>query len=562
MKKLKNLLSVALSFALILTGILPLCFADDTSGAVRFAVGADVHIRLPDSEVEVSYPESELYYHAWGSGNLTYEAPGLLCEMLDDARANGAEFVLLCGDLAHNGAAVQHDYFASLLRQFEAESGIPVYVIPGNHDYYADYTPADFKDCYSGFGYGEALTVDDITASYTADLPGGYRLIAIDSNIPGDDGDGIDQRLLDWIGRQADAALEDGRTPVAMMHHSLLDPIPFAGVLMKDFVIRDSKKIAEFFVSHGIHYVFTGHEHGNDISVYTDKKGNKIYNVLTTALSSYPIEYRMVEFDGMKAEITMREITELESQYMPAGYNDAQRAAIAEDFTAYALGFFKFSVEKKIGRVISPEFIKNYLPEDGALADAVDLLMPIVAEALNMPLYDSGDGCVSVESLAKKAGAKLPASEYKYALDLVSGAVAKVYYGGEDFPTYSSPEGRILIITLNTLLKYVLAQAGNKVSTDSINRILALFGLDEIEELDVNKWNRIYVPGAGLLYLEAEAALSPLINRFATDDAVPDRDASLDAETEKTDLFARIKDFLTRLFKVFISVFRTVDAAC
>ncbi len=562
MKSLKIFCSLLLSLLFLLTWVPVWGAASGSSAGVRFAVSADVHLRLPDSEIQADYPESELYYHAWGSGNLTHEAAGLLHEMLDDAEEKGAEFVLLCGDLAHHGTPEQHEYVADILRRFENDTGIPVYVIPGNHDYYHDTTPADFKALYAGFGYDEALTVDSGTASYTADLPGGYRLIAIDSNKPGDDGDGIDQRLLDWIAGQADIAVKEGKTPVAMMHHSLLDPIPYAEILMKDFIVRDHEKIAELFADHGIHYVFTGHEHGNDISLYTSKKGNKVYNILTTSLSSYPLEYRMVEMNSFRAEITMEQITELEPQYIPQGYNDAQRAAIAEDYTAFALGFFKFSVEKKISRLISPEFINGYLGDDSALTGVIDTLMPVVAEALYMPLYDQGDGKVSVEYLAKKAGAKLPESEYKYALDLVSSAVAMVYYGGEDFPTYSSPVGRLLIVTLNTLLKYVLSEAGNRFSAESLNRILALFGLDEIEELDVNKWNRIYVPGAGLLYIEAEAALSPLINKFATDDEVPDRDASLDASPEKTGFSARIKSFMERLFRILLSVFRTVESAC
>lgn len=562
MKSLKIFFALLLSLLLLLPCAPVWVFASGSAAGIKFAVAADVHLRLPDSEIPADYPESELYYHGWGSGNLTHEAAGLLHEMLAGAEENGAEFVLLCGDLAHHGTPEQHEYVADILRGFENDTGIPVFVVPGNHDYYHDTTPADFKVLYADFGYDEALAADSETASYTADLPGDYRLIAIDSNDPGDDGDGIDRRLLDWIAGQADIAVKEGKTPVAMMHHSLLDPIPYAEILMKDFIVRDHEKIAELFADHGIRYVFTGHEHGNDISLYTSKKGNKVYNVLTTSLSSYPLEYRMVEMDSFKAEITMEQITELEPQYIPQGYNDAQRAAIAEDYTAFALGFFKFSVEKKISRIISPEFINGYLDDDSALTGAVDVLMPIVAEALYMPLYDSGDGNVSVEYLAKKAGTKLPQSDYKYALDLVSGAVAMVYYGGEDFPTYSSPEGRLLIITLNTLLKYVLAEAGNKVSADSLNRLLALFGLDEIEELDVNKWNRIYVPGAGLLYIEAEAALAPLINKFATDDEVPDRDASLDASPEKTGIAEKIKSFLERLFRIITAIFRTVESAC
>ena len=196
----KSLLSVLLAATLLFSCMAPALAAD--AGAVRFAVATDVHLRLPDEDLPAYYPESELYYSCWGSGNQTHEAAGLLTQMLRRAEENGAAFVLLGGDLAHNGEEAQHRYFASLLQAFEEESGIPVYVVPGNHDFYAC-TPAQFKEYYADFGYAEALAADDVTASYTAELPGGFRLIAVDSNDPGKDGDGLNDRLFSWIEAQA-----------------------------------------------------------------------------------------------------------------------------------------------------------------------------------------------------------------------------------------------------------------------------------------------------------------------------------------------------------------------
>ncbi len=518
--------AVLLAFTLLLT----LVSASAAAAAayerpVRFAVAADVHLRLPDEDLPLYYPESELYYSCWGSGNQTHEATGLLLETLARAEENGAEFVLLCGDLAHDGAEPQHRYFASLLQGFEDASGIPVYVIPGNHDYYKS-TPTQFREYYNAFGYGEALAADDKTASYTADLPGGYRLIAIDSNVPGKDGDGLDERLFAWIEAQAAAAAADGKTPIAMMHHPLLEPIPYAGLLMKDFIVRDHEAVAERFAQWGIPYVFTGHEHGNNITSFTGSNGATVFDILTTSLNSYPMEFRMAELSEEGMKVNMERIESLDPVYIPPGYNDAQRAAIAEDYTAYSLGFFKFSVAKKIERVIAPEFIKDALGVDsGALADAVDIVMPLVTEALNMPFYaDEGE---SVAALAAAAGAELPPSDYGSLMDLITSLVAVVYRGGEDLPAAKAPESRIFLVALNTLLKYILAQTGNRVSADSLNRIFGVLGFDRIDMIDLYRWNRTYVPGAKNSYAAAEAALAPLLNKFLVDDSVPDRDAVL-----------------------------------
>ena len=550
---LKKAVSILLSAAVLLTLFyMPALAASGEKRAVRFAVAADVHLRLPDADLPVSYPESELYYSCWGSGNQTHESAGLLLQALSRAEENGAQFVLLCGDLTHYGNETQHRYFASLLRGFEEESGIPVYVVPGNHDYY-ETTPARFRDYYADFGYTEALAADDVTASYTADLPGGYRLIAVDSNDPGKDGDGLDERLFSWIGAQADSAAADGKTPLVMMHHPLLEPIPYASLLMKDFIVRDHETVAERFAGWGFSYVFTGHEHGNNITSFTGSDGRVVYDILTTSLNSYPTEFRMADLTEQEMTITMERLESLDPAYIPPGYNDAQRAAIMEDYTAYSLGFFKFSVAKKIERVIAPDFIKNALGQDsGALADAVDVVMPLVAEALNMPFYaEQGE---SVASLAAAAGAKLPASDYQSLMDLITSLVAVVYCGGENLPVPESPEGRILIVALNTMLKYVLAQAENRVTREQLNSIFGTLGLDGIGGTDLYRWNRAYIIGADYSYAAAETVLAPLLNKFLVDDDVPDRDAVLAPTGSEKNAGSRFAVLIGKLKAFFASV--------
>ena len=555
-----KIVALLLVCAVMLTGASVFAGASEAERPVRFAVATDVHLRLPDEDLPVYYPESDIYYSCWGSGNQTHEAAGLLRQALQRAAESEAEFVLLCGDLAHNGTEAQHRYFAALLRDFEDESGIPVYVVPGNHDYYAS-TPDQFRTYYADFGYGEALASDDATASYTAELPGGRRLIAVDSNTPGKDGDGLDERLFSWIGQQARAAAAEGKTPILMMHHPLLEPIPYAGLLMKDFIVRNHEAVARRFAGWGIRYVFTGHEHGNNVTSFTCPDGSVVYDILTTALNSYPTEFRLIDLSADGMSIAMQRIEALDPAYIPPGYNDAQRAALTADYTAYSLGFFKFSVAKKIERVIAPEFIKEALGEDaGPLADAVDLVMPLVAEALNMPFY--ADEGVCVASLAAAAGASLPPSDYSSLMDLATSLVATVYRGGENLPAGKAPESKLFLVALNTMLKYILAQTGNRVSAQSLNRIFGVLGFDRLDRVDLYRWNRAYILGANCSYAAAESVLAPFLNRFLVDDAVPDRDAVLrpsEAQTGSgflalvrrlTALFARFADLLKALFPV------------
>ncbi len=545
--------------ALILTtgcfGIIS--FADGQDDEIRFAVCTDIHALEKGAVPAVNYPENELYFHARNSGNLYTEAIGIFVTFLTKMKEEKPDFIILPGDLANDGNQEEHEYFASILNLFEEESGIPVYVAPGNHDYYRS-TREEFKSYYHNFGYDEAVNVDTQTASYCVDLPGNFRLIAIDSCLEGKDGDGFDDRLFGWIEARANEAKESGRTVISFMHHPLLDPIPYAELLMKDFIVRDSKKVAEKFTQYGIQYVFTGHEHGNNISAYTGKNGRTVYDILTTALSSYPLEYRMVNLSKDAMDIKNETILECNFDYITEGFTPKQLELMRTDYTEYSKGYFKYSIERKIAKYLTPEFIAGALNQkSGPLYDTIQTVMTLVGEAVEMPLYNKDYDGTTVESIAAKSGVKLPESDYYNLMDLISSGVASIYYGNENMGIETSPEGKLLITALNTQLKYVLAEAGNRQTTQVINSVISAFGLEEIDELNVSLLNRLPLPGADNFYEIAYTIFEPLINKFLVDDDISDRDAVLPGPGETVDppkkintFFDKVLSFIKYVFKV------------
>lgn len=555
---MKKILSVFLA-AVIAAGALfavPSVFAEDNT--LKFATATDIHSKEIEESIPVNFPENELYFHAANTGNLYNEAIGILETFLSRAVEEGAEFILLTGDMTNSGTIEQHEYFASVIGEFEDNTGIQVYATPGNHDY-SNSKPDDYKRIYEKFGFDEAIAVDDVTASYVVDLPDGYRLIAIDSNNPGSSGDGIDERLLSWIAAQAEKGHADGKKLIAAMHHSLLEPIAFAPILMGDFIVRDYKDIAEQFTQWGIQYVFTGHEHGNNVSRFVGSNGSTVYNILTTALTSYPLNYRMVTFDDEKVDIKCESITECNFDYLIGGYTDAQLDLMEKDYTEYSYGYFRYSIEKKIAKYITPEFIKDKLNADsGALADALDAVMPIVERALQMPLYKADTDGESVEALANAASATLPASDFYNLYDLVTAAVAAHYYGNENL-SYDEV-GKVLIVALNTMLKYILAEAGNEVTTLALNKVVEAIGFNKLNKVDLFRWNRALVAGADNSYEVAFAVLEPLLNQFLQDDELPDRDVTLPAIGEKVEKESFISRFIEKLKFFFEYIFKVVFA--
>ncbi len=521
---MKKALSILLTLVMLAAVSAPALTAFAASDTVKFAVGTDIHIENTRTELEVNYPESELYFHASGSGNLYDQAGALTRDFLYASAKEGAEFILITGDLTRHGSEEQHEYVAALLRSFEKKTGIPVYVIPGNHDYYAGLSRDDFRRIYADFGYSQALCQDGATASYTADLNKKYRLIAVDSNDPGEDGDGVTSALLKWIKAQCAQAKADGKEIIYMMHHPLLEHLYMGKVLMKDFMLRNSKAVAEMFTRWGIEYVFTGHEHGNDVESYAGANGKVVYDVLTTALSSYPLEYRLVKMNSEGADLKMRKIEKCDTGALIDGYTSAQKAALRSDYEKFAYEYFRYSVEKKILRILAPSFIKKELKlGEDTPAFMIDTLFTAISDALTMPLYDSGNG-VSIEKLAASKGVKIPASQYGSLIELASAMVAMHYYGDENMPADSSPECEILVKGLNTGLEYVLTRCGR----GSLNLLLGILGAslgtDELSPLFT-----AHLLGKENTYIVAEQVLYPLLNKFAVNYGLKDRDVFLAA---------------------------------
>lgn len=557
-KNFKSIISVILSLTVVIGAVCCSFTAFAEDGKLTFALATDIHIDSQKTEIDVNYPENELYFHASGSGNLYDEAAGLTKTFLNQAAEQDVDFVLISGDLTRSGTFDEHNFVAGIFREFTKKTGTPVYVIPGNHDYKSGTKPDDFKKLYADISYCNALAVDTETASYTADLPGGYRLIAVDSNDPGNDGDGITDRLLNWIDGQVADAKADGKEIIYTMHHALLEHIPLGRVLMKDFVVRNTDKLADRFCEWGIQYTFTGHEHGNDISKHTGKNGKVVYDILTTSLSSYPLEYRMITYSKNGVDIKMQGIDKCDFDSLIGGYNEKQLALMKSDYKAYAYGLFKYSIEKKVLKYVSPDFLKNKLKvEDGILSDEIDAVLGLVVNTLNMNLYDNGDGSQSIEALAAEKGVALPKSDYYSMADLVSSLVALHYHGDENLPCNESPEGEILIKSLNTGLQYIISNVGS----EAVSALIPF--IDEIlpeQSAGLKIWFTAASFDRENSYKVAEKILYPIFDKFTFDAAPSDRDITLPAIGETVSTQERVIDVLEKILAVIKYIFTVVSA--
>ncbi len=419
-----------------------------------FAVASDLHIAVPEEELTIS-SSSTLYPHANRRTSLHNESSFILEKFLEQcAEDKDVEFVLIPGDLGNDGRhnPAEHVLVAKILREFEQKTGKQVYVINGNHDIGPNlpYTYEMFKENYAEFGYDLALETREEDCSYTADLGRKYRLIALDScdhNIK--TADGLTEERLNWALEQADKAQEDGRYPILMMHHNLLPHMPIQDVIYKAFIVKDYKSVADKFANHGIQIVFTGHEHSSDVTTFTTTNGYQITDFCNTALTMYPVEYRMIYMSEYEIRYMAKEVQGIDTDALSQaveGYTPEILQAMDNDLNAYSKGFLKEGVSVLVKELFNPELLGMAEGDDyyELFSNMIDKIQII----LDLPLYGEG----SIEEMGKKYNMEIPKTNYSTGYDAVSEIVA-LHYAGEENYSYQTPEVLIFLRMLAIILR-------------------------------------------------------------------------------------------------------------
>lgn len=496
---------------------------------LSFAVASDLHYSAPEEELEKTN-DDPIFWHATRRCEMENETGLIIDEFLNQcAESDDVEYVLISGDLANRGRSRPEDHLviAQKLRDFEKKSGKEVYVINGNHDASNDQatTLARFKEIYAEFGYDHALTTRADDCSYTADLGEKYRLIALDSNHETKSTeDGMTADRLKWVKEQAELAKEDGRYPIVMMHHNLLDHLPIQRVLSRNFIVKFHFTTAELFADWGIKTVFTGHEHCSDATVYTSALGNKLYDFATTSLAMYPLEYRVVKYNDNEIKYETRSVDKIDYDALTAttkGYTEEQIAAMKADLRAFSKGYLKAGVQYRLELSLSPE--KMGIDEDSAYSKPIIYAVDKLISLLRMPLCGEN----SLQSIAKEYGIEIPDSDYKTGWDLATDLVAWHYSGGEHFDT-DSVEVTTLLRAVATILRNDFAGIADDVLLKAANSFLGELGYgpiaDSLTKYCISKFG---------VYTKAEiflvAVASPILYKFACDnDGVDDNNGVIE----------------------------------
>lgn len=515
---MKKLLAIMLSLILVFTTVSFAASAQQKKSDLCFALASDLHYNIPREELEHTINDP-VFWYANRRCAMEDESGFIIDEFLNEcAEDDTVEYVLIAGDMADNGRLLpeEHRAVAEKFRNFEEKTGKSVFVINGNHDASVESnTTFDlFKEIYADFGYDKALEAREDDCSYTADLGSKYRLIALDSNHPTKSTeDGMTLDKINWVRKQAKSAYDDGRYPILMMHHNLLDHLPVQRLLSRNFIVKFHYSTAELFADWGIKLVFTGHEHCSDTTVYTSALGNKIYDITTTSLTMYPIAYRYFNLTDESIEYTTRNIESIDTDALRntvKGYTDEQINMMNDDFTAYSKQFLKVGVEYRLWRSLNMN--KTDIDENAIYYDVVATAIDRLLEILETPF--EGENGIRQQALAYNI--ELPESDYENGWDLVSELMAW-HYAGEEHFGLDSTEVNLLLRTVAFILRNDLETVNDDVLLKGANAVLAQYGCtgisSEITQFCIEHFGT-YTAAEYLLV----AIASPIIYKFADDD--------------------------------------------
>lgn len=254
------------------------------------------------------YMKKEQYYMAESSDIIK-------TVFADIAKDKETEYIIIPGDLSKNGEIGSHRSFIKELYKLK-EAGKKIFVITAGHDYNeksrafvgdeaveVDGTPfAILPELYKDFGYSQALSVDEKTFSYVAEICEGLRLLAINCDGDGNPKGEVDERLTEWMRIQLDDAKNSGCEVIAICHYPVIPPVPVFD-LVGDAKLKNWRATASFLADNGVKLVMTGHMHIQSINKFTSEKGNTLVDICTACLTGSPAKYRKISYDGTKINV-------------------------------------------------------------------------------------------------------------------------------------------------------------------------------------------------------------------------------------------------------------------
>ena len=330
---MKKVLNIIFLLSFFFNGFSNVVVLDD----IKIAVISDVHFLSK----KLALPGKALSAYENSTGRDIEDLHSVFNFVLNDLLKEEIDILLITGDLSNHGEFQSHIDFIEKLKPLK-DTGVRIFITPGNHDinipnskqYIGDeaisatsVTAHEFEQLYNSFGFGNMLNKDEASLSYVAEIKKDTWLLSIDANRYDENinssitGGRIRNTTMLWALQILQEAQEKGVRVLGMMHHGLVEHMPFQSAFFSDYLIEDWRNKADSLADAGLNIVFTGHFHSNDITLHKSPSGNILYDIETASLSQYPFAYRIMNLTDSTLSIDTRFVTStpinvnLESEY-------------------------------------------------------------------------------------------------------------------------------------------------------------------------------------------------------------------------------------------------------
>lgn len=280
----------------------------------HIVVGADTHYISPKL-----IRDRELFMNAVNAsdGKASHYAGEIMDAFVQNVIAEHPEVLVIAGDLTFNGELASHLELARKLARVKA-SGIPVVVIPGNHDLYnkraciydvtgkvpTDYiTAEDFEDIYGSYGMDDCISRSADSYSYIWELNEKNWLLCLDANTEGNEGI-VTKKTLEWAEEQLKSAKSQGIRVIGVSHQNLVNQNQ---VIYNGYTISNGAEVFDLYKKYGVTFNISGHIH-----LQHERTVDGIRDVATSSLTVCPCQYGYITGDAENLEYENRRV-EIES---------------------------------------------------------------------------------------------------------------------------------------------------------------------------------------------------------------------------------------------------------
>ncbi|MFT8394931.1 metallophosphoesterase [Propionibacterium sp.] len=201
--------------------------------------------------------------HLRGDGGLTVDGvdpnPTLHAALEILENVGPIDLLAVVGDVSDDGSVASYDHAREMLGGFAARHGrdgaaAAMVLVPGNHDR----RPGFHQVLGNGhFPFGEVTDAHpDDRPAYGISTAGDFRIVTLDSSVPGRSHGVVDSEQLDWL---ADVLSTDsGAGTVLVVHHPPVAPVT---PIHQDIGLLNASKLAAVVGRSDVQVILSGHYH-------------------------------------------------------------------------------------------------------------------------------------------------------------------------------------------------------------------------------------------------------------------------------------------------------------